>query len=351
MKDNDVSEHARALALIGAQKGGQARAAVLSKGQRQEIARIAAETRWKGKELETSDAVKAICGSPDHPLVIGDLEIPCYVLEGEKRVLVQRSMIKALGMSRGSSGGTGGDRLAKFIAGKRISEFVPDELRGVTISPIRFITPHGGLAYGYEATVLADICEAVLAARKAGQLQHQQDRIADQCEILMRGFARVGIIALVDEVTGYQYIRARRSLEQILKKFISEELQRWVKTFPDEFYEQLFKLRGWDASDITKRPGVAGRLTVDIVYKRLAPAVIDELYKQTPRDERGRLRHRLFQRLTPDYGHPRLREHLSAVIALMKATKRWDSFYAMLNRALPQYNATLPMLLDFKEKD
>ena len=351
MKDNDVSEHARALALIGAQKGGQARAAVLSKGQRQEIARIAAETRWKGKELEMPDAVKAICGSPDHPLIIGDLEIPCYVLEDERRVLVQRSMIKALGMSRGSSGGTGGDRLAKFIAGKRISKFVPDELRGVTISPIRFITPHGSLAYGYEATVLADICEAVLAARNAGELQHQQYRIADQCEILMRGFARVGIIALVDEVTGYQYIRARRSLEQILKKFISEELQRWVKTYPDEFYEQLFKLRGWDASDITKRPGVAGRITVDIVYKRLAPAVIDELYKQTPRDDKGRLRHRLFQKLTPDYGHPRLREHLSAVIALMKATTRWDTFYVMLNKALPQYNATLPMLLDFKEKD
>ncbi len=351
MSQNDASEHARALALIGARKGGYARASVLSKGQRQEIARIAAETRWKGKEQETSDVVKAICGSPDHPLIIGDLEIPCYVLEDEKRVFVQTSMIKALGMSRGSSGGTGGDRLAKFIAGKRISKFVPDELRGVTISPIKFRTPHGSLAYGYEATVLADICEAVLAVRKAGKLQHQQEKIADQCEILMRGFARVGIIALVDEVTGYQYIRARRSLEQILKNFISEELQRWVKTFPNEFYEQLFKLRGWDASDITKRPGVAGRITVDIVYKRLAPAVIDELYKQTPRDEKGRLKHRLFQRLTPDYGHPRLREHLSAVIALMKASTKWVSFYLMLNRALPKYNATLPMLLDFKEKD
>ena len=351
MTNSDVSEHARALALIGAQKGGEARAAVLSKGQRQEIARMAAETRWKGKKLETPNTVKAICGSPDHPLIIGDLEIPCYVLEDERRVLVQRSMINALKMSRGSSGGTGGDRLAKFIAGKRISRFVPAELRGVTISPIRFITPRGGLAYGYDATVLADICEAVLAARKAGQLQRQQEGIADQCEILMRGFARVGIIALVDEVTGYQYIRARQSLEQILKKFISAELQRWVKTFPDEFYEQLFRLRGWNASDITKRPGVAGRITVDIVYKRLAPAVIDELYKQTPRDERGRLKHRLFQRLTPNYGHPRLREHLSAVIALMRATTRWESFYAMLNKALPQYNASLPMLLDFKEKD
>jgi hypothetical protein len=36
-------------------------------------------------------------------------------------------------------------------------------------SPLRFRHPAGGnLAYGYPATILADICDAVLAARKAG---------------------------------------------------------------------------------------------------------------------------------------------------------------------------------------
>lgn len=113
-------------------------------------------------------------------------------------------------MARGSSGGTGGDRLAKFVAGDRLKAFVSDHLRGVTQNPIKFITTDGLLAYGYEATVLADICEAVLAARSEGLLQKQQEHIAAKCEILVRGFARVGIVALVDEATGFQYDRPRR---------------------------------------------------------------------------------------------------------------------------------------------
>jgi hypothetical protein len=65
--------------------------------------------------------------------------------------------------------------------------------------PIKFVPPGGGpVAHGYEATILADICDAVLS----NVLQRQQEHIADQCEILLRGFARIGIIALVDEATG-----------------------------------------------------------------------------------------------------------------------------------------------------
>ncbi len=111
---------------------------------------------------------KTICGSADHPLEIGDSEIQCYVLENEKRVLVQSEMINALGMSKGSSGGTGGDRLAKFVYGKALTPFVSDKLREVTTNPIKFKTNTGNLAYGYEATILTDICDAVLDARKNG---------------------------------------------------------------------------------------------------------------------------------------------------------------------------------------
>jgi hypothetical protein len=40
--------HAVALGKLGGQKGGKARAAKLSKEQRSEIARRAAQARWKG---------------------------------------------------------------------------------------------------------------------------------------------------------------------------------------------------------------------------------------------------------------------------------------------------------------
>lgn len=179
----------------------------------------------------SNDLLVAICGTPDQPLKIGETELQCYVLEDERRVLVQNTVLDALEISHGGSGGTGGDRLAKFTHGARLSDYVTTQLLDGTAKPIKFKTPKGSMAYGYEATILADICEAVLAARKDNKLQKQQMHIAEQCEILMRGFARVGIIALVDEVTGYQEIRAANSLTKILEAFVAKELQPYVQTF------------------------------------------------------------------------------------------------------------------------
>jgi hypothetical protein len=293
---------------------------------------------------------KVLCGSVDRPLVIGGKEIQCYVLQDERRVVVQSGMMQALDMKQGTAGKGSGDRLAKFISTNSIKPYVSDELYSVITNPIKFKTGKGVTAYGYEATILADLCDAVLEARKKGTLNYQQTHIADQCEILVRGFARVGIIALVDEATGYQEIRARRSLEEILDQFISKELRKWAKTFPDEFYKQMFKLRGWQYIPWSvKRPSVVGHYTNDLVYERLAPGVLEELKRQTPRDEKGRTKHRFFQRLTEDVGHPRLREHLTAVITLMKASTKWDQFYRLLQRSLPKYREQIPLDLEYPE--
>lgn len=297
---------------------------------------------------------KAIYGSQDHPLKIGDLEIPCYVLDDGRRVLVRIGMIKALGMSEGTGSRSlaTGDRLVKFISGDRIKPYMSAELSGMITNPLQFKLPGGGVAYGYEATILPEICDSVLTAREKGVLQKQQSHIAKQCEILVRGFARIGIIALVDEVTGYQTVRSRKALEEILEKFISKELRKWAKTFPDEFYEQMFRLRDWQYQPFTvKRPQYVGTLTNDIVYERLAPGVLEELKRLTPRDEKGRTKQRFFQRLTEDVGHPRLREHLTAVIALMRASTKWEQFYRMLQRALPKYMEQQPLILDEKEDE
>ena len=61
--------------------------------------------------------LKIIAGAPDRPLLIADIEIPCYVLEDETRILSQRGMQLAIGMSTGgATGGTGAQRIVKFMA-------------------------------------------------------------------------------------------------------------------------------------------------------------------------------------------------------------------------------------------
>lgn len=299
------------------------------------------------KKASDDYVLEAIHGSADHPLRIGDIEIPCYVLEDGKRVLVRSGMLNALDLSEGTADKrVGGDRLQKFIETKGLRESVDQGLSGAIANPIRFKAPNG-IAYGYEATILADICDAVLEARKAGKLHHQQIRIASQCEILMRGFARVGIVALVDEATGYQDYRARQALEKILEKFIAAELAKWAKRFPDEFYKEMFRLRGWQYKpDSVKRPKIIGSFTNDLVYARLAPGVLDELRKKSDmllEDEGRKSKPHYHRWLTENIGHPALQSHLAAVVALMKASPDWRTFMRLINRALPKFGDTLPM--------
>lgn len=298
-----------------------------------------------------SEPLKIIAGTPDSPLVIGDIEIPCYVLENEVRVLSQRGTIGALGMSVVSGTGRGGaHRVLDFLSSNALKPHCDKDLLARTSQRIEFVPGRGGrTAYGYPATLLVDICNAVLDARKAGAIQRNQEHIADRCEVLVRGFATVGIIALVDEATGYQRIREERALATILEKFVAEKLQPWTRTFPYEFYEQIFRLKGWDGPVGKKRPPLIGHYTNDIVYARLAPGVLDELQARNPVMPAGYRKSRHHQWFTPDLGHPRLREHLAAVIALMRAAPNWDSFKRSLTRAFPKVNENLPLWLERNE--
>jgi len=349
-KDNEAIEGAKALSALGAAKGGLARAKALTPERRSEIARAAVEARW-AKEGHVMP-VQATYGAPDRPLRIGDIEIPCYVLADGRRVLAQRGMQAGIGMSR-SGGKPGARRLAQFLASLGAKGLEVSDLLARINNPIRFVPPHGGnVADGYEAAILPEICDVVLEAQKRGGiLLKQQEHIADACGILVRAFAKVAIIALVDEATGYQDMRAKDALAKILEAFIAKELRKWVSTFPLDYYKELFRLRGWKfpnlPADQRKRPILVGRLTNNIIYDRLAPGVRAELHRLTPRDEKGRLRHKLFQRLTDDVGNPKLREHLASVVALMKASDKWTQFMNMLNRALPRYSDTL--YLPFEE--
>lgn len=350
-----VNEAAKELSKLGASEGGQIRALLLTPEERSVIARNAVKARWE--KAKKSDSITALpvatYGSPDRPLKIGGVEIPCYVLDNGKRVLVQGSMLSALDMKQGTAGRGTGDRLIKFLSTKSIKPFADKYLPDVIIEPIKFKIPSGGIAHGYEAILLADICDAVLEARKEGKLNYQQEHIARQCEILVRGFARVGIIALVDEATGYQDFRTKEALQDILEKFVAKELQPWVKTFEMDYYKEIFRLNGWSFNPSSvKRPKIIGHWTNDLVYDRLAPTIREKLYELAERNEKGRLKHKLFQRLTAENGHPKLKEHLLAVTTLMRASTKWSAFKQLLDRALPRFQTTplLPGLEDIENE-
>lgn len=276
-------------------------------------------------------------------ITLGGVVLPCFVLEDEQRVISQNGMLRALDMSRGE----GGERLARFAGQERLKPFLPNDLLDGIVDPVRFVPPHGGSpGYGYEATVLADLCEAILKAREDGALTAQQEHIADQAEALVRSFARVGIIALIDEATGYEDYRDRQALQTLLDRYIQEELRPWTKSFPDSYYKEMFRLKEWPQHKwAVGRPAVVGKYTNDLIYARLAPGVLDALRRLNPSQSDGTRDHYHHQHLTEQDGYPALKQHLSQVVVLMKASPNWTTFMRLMDRALPKYNENYELLL------
>jgi hypothetical protein len=317
--------------------GGKARAAKLTPDERTEIAQIAAETRW-----ENEGVVVTVKASHDGQLTIGDMHLPCAVLEDGTRVITSAGVMRAL--NRPWKGTYRRDIRPNFLAGPNLERFIDNELRA-DLAPIDFRTRKGGYARGYHAELLPKICEVYLRARDADALIATQVSTARAAEIVMRALAHVGIIALVDEATGYQEIRDRLALQEVLRKYITGALFEWTKTFPLEFYKEIFRLKGWEWKPDKMMPSVVGRYTNDLVYNRLASGVLDELQRLNPVSEKGYRRHRHHQYLTRDIGHPALSRRLYELIGMARASESWERFYRLVDRTFPKLNATLALPL------
>jgi hypothetical protein len=346
----DPSEIAKAFSSLGASKGGLARAKSLSPERRSEIARSAVEARWEkaGKFVDIHQAPHT------GVLEVGNASLACAVLDDGTRVISERGLLAGLGIKAGgelSKAGKGeldgAAGLPLFVAHRVLRPFIDKDLAVLLQNPILYRAIQGGKpAHGLKAELIPQVCNVWLKARDAGVLTTEsQKRIAVSADILMRGLANVGIVALVDEATGYQDIRARDALAKILEAFVAKELRKWVKTFPPDYYRELFRLRGLKYPPEKNPPQYIGTLTNDIVYSRLAPAVLGELRTRNPTNEHGHRKSRHHQWLTEQIGHPKLLQHLSAVVALMRISKNGDysGFKSILDRALPKYvDGSLP---------
>jgi hypothetical protein len=278
---------------------------------------------------------------------INGFRIKSYNLESGERVLSRIDFLRALGRTGKAKGGRTYDEekgLPVFLTANNLQEFIGLDLIRDSNSII-FKDLKGAKSIGYKAELLPSVCYVFIDANESKKLLKNQLHIAERCKILVRGFATIGIIALVDEATGYQYDRNRDELQTILKKYINSELLKWQKRFPDSFYVEMFRLRGWDynVKNILKRPGVIGTWTNNLIYKQLPYGVLEELKNKTPKDDKGHRKHRYHQLLTEDIGNPHLTNQITAVVTLMRASANWRNFERLFARAFGQQE------IDFKE--
>lgn len=323
--------------LTGRALGGKARMNSLTPEQRKENARAAARAKAELKKLPKATHFGQLATS--------FIDLQCFVLDDGRRVISGRGMTSAIGMK---GRGTGVSRIADH---KLIKSYGDSALIAAIDNPIKFVgkSPKGKNepSDGYEAHVLQEVCEAILTARDKNLLTTEQDkRYATQADILMRAFARVGIVALIDEATGYQRDRDKQALAKILEAFVTKELQPWLKTFPDEYYSELFriyKLQYPPEGNPQWRPGFIGHITNNVVYDRLAPGLLPELKRLANKEER---KARLHQHLSHDVGHPKLQSHMGSIVTLLKLSNTPEEFFSHVDKIHPRFGSTGQLDLD-----
>lgn len=284
-------------------------------------------------------------------ITLGEMAIPCYVLEDGTRVLSGRGMQEALKMvdSDDESKPTSGARLNRYLEQKTLQTYIYKGKEPGHFDPI--ICYQGDKKInGFEATILADICDAFLEARKHIKLSSRQSIITDQCEILIRGFARVGIIALIDEATGYQYDRERFELQKILNAYISDEIVKWQLTFTDDFYKQIFRLWGlpFIPKYIKNKPSFIGKLTTKYIYEGLPKGIISKIKENAGKTEKGNWKFKWHQTLTPEIGREHLKKQIIQVTTLMEVSESKEQFNALFQQ---KYNKKpIQLQLEFDEE-
>lgn len=343
-----ISVHAKELSKMGASKGGKARAASLSPQQRSKSARKAVLTRWSKKK---GVPINLIGRAPNTfpkalnqgNLRIGNLRLKCAVLNDGTRVISFRSFSQYLSTKGGGAywkkKKEGGEVLPEFVSAGFLAEYIDDDLKGILKNQVRFIATNGKDAEGLEATVIPKICDVWIKALNSGKLDTVNRKESGQRAYqLLSAFANIGIIALIDEATGYQ--KQKDAYQKLLEQFIAPEIRPWIKTFDDDYYKQLYRLLGWDwdAFRGTKKnhPSYVGKVTNRLIYEKLAPGILDVLKKLNPKNTRGTRKHRFHQDLSSNIGYIKLVKHLSSITTIMEQFEDGE-FYEALHKIDSRY--------------
>jgi hypothetical protein len=263
-------------------------------------------------------------------MAIGELMLDCYVLEDGRRVFNKRGMARALGLKS-----EGGNAFMKTMSGKGLGSQLPVKLRGKINNPLNFKPLVQDLAHGYEADLLSEVARAIVLADGQGKLTKAQHGLAVQAQILLHAFAKVGVVALIDEATGYQQIRDPKALRLLVEQYIEVEKREWSKQFPDEYFTELNRLYGSKQMTQTKkgiviqsRPQHFAKFTRNYVYNPMENGeVLRELDVINPKiGSNGNRRARFHQHLTKDYGIAKLKRQVQEIMTLIAVSDNVSQF-------------------------
>ncbi len=299
----------------GRAKGGFARAAALTPKQRQDIARGGAEARWGSKATHKGNFKDEF-----------GIDVDCYVLDDAAKtaVISKRGMAAALGYS------VGGDRIPGLVNSKSITPYVGRDLRQKLENPLIFQGlagerkgPPRPVVHGYDVTMLIDLCNLILAAKNDGALHHSHANIAQHAQVICNASAKSGIQKLVYALAGYD--ATREETIAAFKLFVREEARGYEKEFPNELYEQWYRIYELPKPERNK-PWKFMHLTRKQVYEPLAKSNGKILELIEWNREKGAKKHKKLFQFLSDVGVKALRQHLGQILGIAQISKSKDEY-------------------------
>lgn len=304
-----------------------------------------------GKQADISETDDMLIATHLGILPIGGLQLECYVLEDGRRVFHKRGMAKALGLKS-----EGGNAFMKTLSRKGLGSELDENLWEKINNPILFKALGSDPAHGYDADVLVEVCKAVLRAKIAGKLTKSQDNIANQSQAIVNALAKVGIVALIDEATGYQSERGPDALKLLMEAYIDKEMREWEKEFPDDYYITLNKVYGSDpyvtrtlGAVVINKPQHFGNFTNKFVYGPLENGeVLKELQRINPQfDAKGSRKQKFHQFLKKGFGLEKLRAQRQEVLTMLKLSDNIDDFKRLYEKRFGPLDGQFTMFSDF----
>jgi hypothetical protein len=309
----------RVRAKVVSAKGGRARAAALTPEARRRIAKAGAVARWSKSAAEVKPPEGPPVAVLRGALTIMDLEIPCYVLDDGSRVIGRTSATEVL------TGIKGGGDLEKYLGVSALRPFIPLDplLEGMKAFQLPEVEGLDKQAKGLPTDLFIELCQGFVRAldaqatleEGASRMTGRQIQMAVKASMFLSACAKVGLDALVDEATGYQYERPEDALQFKLKVYLEDEMRKWEKTFPDELWAEFSRLTGWSGTN-SQRPKYWGKLVNELVYESLDPDVARWLKENNPTPTHGRNYH---QWLSSQFGLKKLVERIWTVIGMSRA--------------------------------
>lgn len=111
--------------------------------------------------------------------------------------------------------------------------------------------------------------------------------------------------------------------------YIDGKIRDYGIKFRQEFYKEIFRLKGWvipDSGVIKEKPQIVAVYTALYIYGRFPKEILTELQDSNKfNDEMGQRMYKHFNLLTPD-GVIKLEKFINDSIDIMKKCQNWDEF-------------------------